>query len=414
VGLEAIRQALRHLRAHKVRASLTMFGLIWGTASVIFLVAWGEGVTAMLERGFFKAGRNLGEVWAGTVSEEFTPAVDRRHLWYTMDDLLALRRRARLPMAVGAESWEMLPATFGQRAISLDIRGIEPEVMQIRGVPLAAGRGITPSDLEHRRRVVVLGDTIRRRLLGAEGRLGSWIRIAGKPFQAVGFLDRVGTQLSRDRMEIDEQAWIPITTMQAHWPRWWTDDFVVTKILYRMRDRRLLDETEREVRAILAARLGVGVDDDEAIGIWSSVKMLNQLPMEQSNTLLFVLAAATLLIGGVGVLNMMLDAVHERRQEIGVRLAVGARRRDIVMQFFLEAFTVSLLGGLAGAALGVGGCLLLAGFDVPDLIPVPRLRPGIVGLALAVLGGVGVAAGGIPAWRASRVDPAEILRLDQG
>jgi len=412
VGFEAVRQALRLLLAHKLRSALTMFGLVWGTASVIFLVGWGEGVNAMLERGFFKAGKNMGEVWAGTVSEDFTPAVDRRHLWYTMDDVEMLRQRARIPEVIGAESWEMLPATYRQRAITIDIRGLDPEVVEIRGVRLAAGRGITQSDVDHRRRVVVIGDKTRHRLLGPEGRIGSWIRIAGKPFKVVGFLERVGTQLSRDRLEIDEQVWMPITTVQSNWPRPWTDDFVVTKILYRMPERHLLEESEKEVRAILAARLGVTHDDDEAIPIWSSLDMLNKLPLDQQAGLLFILAAATLLIGGIGVLNMMLDAVHERRQEIGIRLAVGARRRDVVAQFFLETFTICLLGGLIGAALGVGACLFLGSLSLPELIPAPTLRPGIVGLAMGVLILVGVTSGVIPAWRASRVDPAAILRME--
>ncbi|MDJ0850219.1 MAG: ABC transporter permease [Myxococcota bacterium] len=412
MGGEAALQALRLLRAHKMRALLTMFGLVWGTAAVIFLVAWGRGANEMIERGFFKAGKNMVEVWAGKVSEEFTPAVDRRYLWYTWDDVHALRSRARVPEVIGAESWEMLPVTWGQRAITVDIRGIDPPVMEIRGVPVAAGRGITHADLEHRRRVVVLGDKVRHRLLGPEGRIGSHVRIAGKPFRVVGFLERVGTQLSRDRMEIDEHAWIPITTMQAHWPRWWTDEFVVTKILYRIADARLLAESETEVRAILADRLGVPPDDVEAVESWSSLKMLNELPLEQQKGLLFILAATTLLIGGIGVLNMMLDSVHERRGEIGVRLAVGARRRDVVLQFFVETLTVCVLGGLVGAALGVGLCLGLGTLQVPDLIPVPVLDARVVATALGVLLFVGVSAGVVPAWRASRVDPALTLRMD--
>jgi putative ABC transport system permease protein len=412
VGLEAIRQALRLLRAHVLRSVLTLFGLVWGTASVIFLVGWGRGVTAMLEDGFFRAGKNMGEVWAGRVSEQFTPAVDRRYLWFTMDDVEALRRRARLPEVIGAESWELLPVAYRQRAVSVDTRGIDPPVIEIRGVHVASGRGITRSDLEHRRRVVVLGDKVRRRLLGAEGRVGSWIRIAGKPFRVVGLLEHVGTQLSRDRMEIDEQAWIPITTMQANWPRPWTDEFVVSKIIYRMRDRHLLEDSKREVRAILAERLGVPSDDEEAVGIWSSVQMLNKLPLEETERFLFILAAGTLLIGGVGVLNMMLDAVHERRSEIGVRLAVGARRRDVVAQFFLETLTLCAVGGLAGAAIGIAACLALSQLSVPDLVPVPHLDWRVVALALLVLTAVGVSAGVVPAWRASRVDPATTLRME--
>jgi len=152
-GVEVVREALRLLLAHKLRSLLTLFGLVWGTAAVIFLVGWGRGVRDKLELGFFKAGRNMGEVWAGRVSEEFTPAVDRRFLWFT------------------------------------------------------------PADVEHRRRVVLVGDLVRRRLLGPEARLGTWIRIGGIPFQVVGLLAPVGTQLSADRLAVDEQVWVPISTV---------------------------------------------------------------------------------------------------------------------------------------------------------------------------------------------------------
>jgi putative ABC transport system permease protein len=338
--------------------------------------------------------------------------VDRRYLWWTIDDVELLRRRAKLPELIGAESWEMLPVAFGPRAINVDVRGLDPEAMAVRGVGLAAGRGITREDVEHRRRIAVLGDKVRRRLLGVEGGLGSWIRIAGKPFKVVGLLEHVGTQLSRDRLEIDEHAWIPISTMQANWPRWWTDEFVVSKIIYRMRDRQRMEDTEKEVRAILAERLGVASDDVEAVGIWSSLKLLNKLPIDQTQGLMFVLATATLVIGGIGVLNMMLDAVHERRQEIGVRLAIGARRRDIVLQFFVETFTIALVGGLVGAAFGIAGCAAFGLFELPDFLPIPLLSGRVVALALGVLSGVALAAGVIPAWRAARVDPALTLRME--
>ena len=199
---EVVRQALRLLWAHRSRALLTIFGLVWGTASVILLVSWGAGNKAMIERGFFRAGKNMGEVWAGRVSEQFTPAVDRRYLWFTYADVELLRKRARLPEKVGAELWEMLPVAFRQRGLSVDVRGMDPEATQIRGAPVAAGRNIRRSDLEHRRRVAVVGYRMRERLLGADGGIGSWIRIGGKPFKVVGLLDRVGTQLSRDRMEL--------------------------------------------------------------------------------------------------------------------------------------------------------------------------------------------------------------------
>jgi putative ABC transport system permease protein len=127
---------------------------------------------------------------------------------------------------------------------------------------------------------------------------------------------------------------------------------------------------------------------------------------------MFILAATTLMIGAIGVLSMMLDSVYERRHEIGLRLAIGARRRDIVAQFFLETLTITGLGGLVGVALGVGANLLLGSLDVPDLVPIPVLDPNIVILAIGVMGFVGLAAGVIPAWQAARVDPAHTLRME--
>jgi putative ABC transport system permease protein len=410
--VEAFREALRLLWAHKGRASLTLFGLVWGTASVIFLMGWGVGVTRMLEHGFENAGKNLGVVWPGRISEDFTPAVDRRYLWYTQDDLERVRRRARLPELVAGETREYLPVAYRQRAVSAETRGMEPEGIAIRGVSIASGRTFTYSDLKHRRRIAILGHDTRRNLLGPQGEVGSWIRLGGTPFRVVGVLARVGSQLGRDGDEIDDQLWIPLSTFQNHWPRWWTDDPWVEKIIYRLRDRHLIEETEHEVRAILAEGLGVSPTDEETVRAWSPVTMLQELPLDQMRGFMFVLAVATLVIGGIGTLNMMLDSVFERRREIGVRMALGARSRDVLVQFFLETFTVVVLGGLLGVALGTSACWAIGQIDAPDLVPVPVVQARIVWTAIGVMSLVGVLAGVVPAWRASRVDPALTLRMD--
>jgi putative ABC transport system permease protein len=228
----------------------------------------------------------------------------------------------------------------------------------------------------------------------------------------VGVLERLGTQLGRDGDEIDDQAWIPLSTFHTLWPAAFTTDLVVNTIVMRMRDRRLIDETEREVRGILAGRLGVSASDEEAILLWSPLRTLETIPLDRMNAINFILAAATLLVGGIGVLNMMLESVHERRQEIGVRLAVGARRRDVVTQFFLETLALVAIGGLSGAAIGVGLCLAMGSLSVPDLVPVPVLRVDSIVIALGVMSAVGAGAGVVPAWRAARVDPALTLRQE--
>lgn len=410
--MEAMRQAFRLLWAHKIRSALTLFGLVWGTAAVIFLVAWGAGVRTMVERGYTNTGKNLGQIWAGRIGEEYTPAVDRRYLWISWQDVLETRKRARIAELVGAERRRYLAVSAGAKALSMEVRGVEPVGQRIRALPVAAGRAISQADLDHRRRVAVLGHDARRDLLGPGGGVGSRIRVGGVSFRVVGLLARVGTQFGRDGEEVDDQIQVPITTHFTSWPEPWTDDDVITYVLYRMPDESLLEETETELRRILAARVGVGPTDEEAIVAWSPVEALRAIPITQQNGVLFALAATTLVIGGIGVLNMMLDSVRSRRREIGIRLAVGGRPRDVLLQFFLETLTIVAVGGALGVLLGIGCCLVLGALRMPDVVPVPELSFRVVALAVGVIGGVGLVAGSVPAWLASRVDPALTLRIE--
>ena len=187
---------------------------------------------------------------------------------------------------------------------------------------------------------------------------------------------------------------------------------MVDKILYRAQHRILYERTRDELRAILADRLNVPRSDLGAVTGWSAMEMLNKLPLDQTRGLLLIIAVTTLVIGGVGILTMMLDSVHERRQEIGIRLAIGARRSDVLMQFFLETFTVSVLGGALGVALGVLGCVALGAIDVPDVVPLPILSARMVVLAVGVMTAVGFLASLLPAWRAVRVDPSLTMRME--
>jgi putative ABC transport system permease protein len=366
----------------------------------------------MLDRGMTKLGKDMVMVWPGKIGEDFTPAFDRRYLWFTREDVDAVRERARIPDLVGAQSNIWTAVSFRQKTLSVDTRGMEPETFRIRGVRLAAGRGFSRSDVNDRRRVAVLGSRTRENLLGASGWVGSRIRIRGFPFEVIGILAPVGTQLSRDGDEIDDQLWIPISTLHAFGKRYGSDADIVDNVLFRVPSRDLLEPAQDEVRAILSARLGVSPTDTEAVVMFSPVAFIKRFNLDQLDGTMLILAIATLLIGGVGVMTMMLDSVHERRAEIGVRLAIGARRRDIVSQFFLEAFALTGFGGVVGLLGGIGSCWILAQLEVPDLIPVPILQWDIVFIALTVMILVGFFSGVIPSWRASQVDPAVTLRED--
>jgi putative ABC transport system permease protein len=390
---DLLQQTLRTLMAQRLRTFLTLFGVVWGTSSVVFLVSWGRGVESMFEEGMQKMGKNVIFVGAGSIGEEFTPASDRRELWCEPGDLEAVKRGARVAELVGGESRGFGSATFGQRTISVEAHGVEPAVFELRAVSIASGRPIMQADLDHRRRVAVLGQKAREKLLGPQGRLGDWIRLDGRPHQVVGMLDRVGTQIARESTELDEQIWVPLTTYNAGRALPDANEDRIDTILLRVADRKDHDAAVREVRAILSRRLGVSASDEEAIRSFSAIKVLETIPTTAMAGLLLVVSVATLMIGGVGILALMLDSVQERRREIGVRLAVGGRRRDLLGQFFAETLLIGTLGGAVGLVIGTLAAAGLGSIDAPDLVPIPILRADIIVIAMVVMMFTSVASG---------------------
>jgi putative ABC transport system permease protein len=406
--LSTIRQALDTMRAHRRWAVLTMFGIIWGTASVVLLVGWGVGVHGLVDRGMQKIGKNLVYVLPGRVGEDLSPADERKTLTFDRDDAEAVRVSARRAELVSAEVLMWLYVRYGATGRTTDVRGIETPMQELRGVRLAAGRFITPDDVRFQRRVAVIGQTARARLLGGRPAIGQRLDLGGLSFEVIGLLERVGTQLSRNRTDTDEQVWIPITSAMSM-----RGDDHVDVLLTRPPERRFNADLKREVRAVLSHRLHVSPGDEEAVFIISMIDILSGFDsiFAATNVFLVVLATGTLLIGGIGVMNMMLVSVNERRREIGLRLAVGARRRDVVLQFLIETLTITLVGGGAGLSLGLLGCALL-GQIRSDIVPVPVVVPAVAVLALIVTTVVGLASGAGPAWQAARVDPAESLRAE--
>jgi putative ABC transport system permease protein len=406
--LATIRQALDTMRLHRRWALLTMFGIVWGTASVVLLVGWGIGVHAMVDRGMQKIGKNLVYILPGRVGEDLSPADERRTLTFDLDDAQAVRASARRAELVSAEVFLWLYVRRGATGRTIDVRGIEPPMQPLRGVSLAAGRFITPDDVRFQRRVAVIGQTARARLLGGRPAIGQRLNLEGMSFEIVGLLDRVGTQLSRNRTETDEQIWIPITSAMNL-----RGSDHVDLLLTRPPERRFNADLKRELRAVLAPRLHVSPSDEEAVFIISMVEILSGFDsvFAAFNVFLVVLATGTLIIGGIGVMNMMLVSVNERRREIGLRLAIGARRRDVVLQFLVETLVITQVGGAVGLTLGLLGCALL-GQVRSDVVPVPVIVPQVALLAVAITTLVGLASGTGPAWQAARVDPAESLRAE--
>jgi len=406
VLIATIRQALETMRLHRLWTILTISGIVWGTASVVLLVGWGVGVHGMVDGGMQKIGKNLVYLIPGRVSEDLSPADERRELSFELEDARVLRASARHIDLMSAEMQDFMYAAYGTSSHLVDVRGVEPQMLELRGVTIAEGRWISPKDVSLERRVAVIGQTARERLLGRHPPVGQHIELNGQSFEVIGLLARVGAQLSRDETLLDEQIWIPITTARNL-----TGRKNLNLIVMRPPDRNSNEQVKLEARRILAKRMHVSPEDEEAVQVISLIDYLSGFDavFAAFNVFLTVLAIATLAIGGIGVMNMMLVSVNERRREIALRLAVGARRSQVVGQFLVETLVITLIGGVAGTTLGMLACTALSMIH-GDLIPIPHIIPGIVVLALGSTVAVGVVSGCVPAWRASAIDPAETLR----
>ncbi len=394
------------MRQHRLWAILTISGIIWGTASVVLLVGWGVGVHGMVDTGMQKVGRNLVYLIPGRISDDLSPADERRQLFFDLDDAKALRASASHIELISGEMEDFMYAASGTSSHLVDVRGVEQQMKQLRGVTIAEGRWISHEDVSMARRVAVLGQTARDRLLARRPVIGEQIDLNGQSFQVIGLLTKVGAQLTRDRTLIDEQIWIPITTSRNLTGRKTLDLIVMCPP-----DRKSNEQVKLEARHILAARVHFPPDDEEAVQIISLIDYLAGFDavFAAFNVFLTVLAITTLAIGGIGVMNMMLVSVNERRREIALRMAVGARRSQVVGQFMVETLAITLVGGIGGTTLGTLACAALSMIHA-DMVPTPHIIPGIIMLALVTTVAVGVVSGCLPAWRASAIDPAETLR----
>lgn len=398
---EHLAIAFDAIRANPARAFLTTLGVLIGVLAVILLVGLGDAVRTYVLDTFAGIGSNLIQIRAGKSETRGLqpPSMNVRNR-LTVDDARALERRA---LALDGVS----PIVFGTGELRvLDLRrnvmvlGVGDRYAEMRNLSIDQGRFFEADDLDGRRRVVVIGPTIVRELFGDSGAaLGRTITIASAPFRVIGVTEKKGTTFGFD---LDDLALIPATAAQ--------DLFgveTVSEIIARAKDKFTVQPAIGEITEILANRRTGTVD----FSINSQDDMMDTVN-KIMNTLTFALgaiASISLLVGGIGIMNIMLVSVKERTREIGVRRAVGARRRDIMFQFLVESVVISLIGGAIGLTLGYL-IVWLVGYIEPAL-PV-RLTAWNVLTAIGFSALVGVASGVLPAIRAAELDPVEALRYE--
>ncbi len=414
---EIVVQAASALAAHRFRAALTMLGIAWGIVTVVLLMAYGNGFHSALMYGFrnaFSDGTFI--VRNGQTSLQAGGERAGRRIFIKAEDIEPIRQLG-LVKFVSPEYLESLPIAFGTRQTNAGVRGVSPEYGTMRSETAETGRFLNGEDVENHRRVAFLGSEVARRLFTNIPPLGETIRINGISFEVIGVMPnkaQISNYFYPDKLSV----FIPHTVTRQVWAQDYLDDVVVQSLNPSVHDRAV-----KQVREVLAARHHFDPRDERAVRMDDSAEVVGMLD-GITGGLQFVLVfigTLTLMIGGVGVMNIMLVSVTERTREIGLRKALGARRRHILAQFLLEALAITAMGGVTGIALSYLLIFMIKTRPfLGQLLDDPTgqtdinlvLSPDIMLATVAILGAAGVLSGFWPAFRASRLDPIESLRYE--
>jgi putative ABC transport system permease protein len=407
--LALMQVALRALAVNKLRSALTMLGIVIGVGAVIVMIAVGAGAQARVEEQIRALGSNLLLVMPGATTAGGVRMGFGSNSTLSEDDVAAINRE--VPEALAAPALRgSAQVVWGNANWSTQIFGVTPEYLDVRQWPLASGRSFEPAEMAGAGKVCLIGTTVARQLFGAQDPVDQVIRIKRVPFTVIGVLDTKGQSLMGT--DQDDVILMPITTARTRvlGTNSAARQRSVGTIWVKVADGVAASRAEQDVRALLRQRHRIqpGADDDFSMRNLAEVMAAQEASSRVLALLLAAVASVSLLVGGIGIMNIMLVSVTERTREIGLRMAVGARTRDILGQFLVEAVVLSLIGGLVGVALGVGAALAIGSFLDWRVV----LSPQAVGLAVAFAFAIGVFFGFYPARKAARLDPVEALRYE--
>jgi putative ABC transport system permease protein len=406
--IQSIRLALQGLTANKLRSGLTMLGIIIGVAAVIALVAVGQGAQASVTQRFQSLGSNLlvispGAAFYGRASQGAASAQS-----LTNEDAAAIAQLATLVEAIAPEySVRGAQMVYGNKNTQTSALGVTPEYLAVRNWQVSQGRFIDQQDVESLAKVCALGTTVVEDLFGSGylDPVGKTIKINRQNYQVVGVMASKGQAGFTNE---DDQVFIPLSTAQVKFGG--AGNTSLGSINVQVTSAEMMDFAQAELKAILRARHGLSPSQADDFNIRSQVQIM-EMAQQTTGTftiLLGAIAAISLVVGGIGIMNIMLVSVTERTREIGIRKAVGAKRRDILMQFLVEAVVLSGLGGIVGVLVGWGSAQLLSRLASELLSTLVTL--GSVIMALGVSVAIGLFFGIYPANRAARLNPIEALR----
>jgi putative ABC transport system permease protein len=415
---EILRQAFSTFRAHKMRTFLTMFGIVWGIASVILLVGLGRGFSVDQKKHMQTLGKDLVIMWGGRTSSQVGGRAAGREIQLNVDDAHLIQNECYLVKNVSPELRRSIPEVSQYNSANRGVVGMWPSYQDFRSLLLSEGRLITGDDEREGHRVVVLGSKAYRQLFPGQPALGATLIIKSLPYTVVGVLAEK-KQNSNYSGPDNDYLFAPYSAVARDFPppekpgagimRGWLDD-----IVFEVGNPEAHEAAVTQVRRALARVHHFDPVDKDAIFIWDTMdgaKMLEEI--FGVVTIFFgCVAIVTLCLGGIGVMNIMLVSVTERTREIGTRKAMGATKRDILRQFFAESAMLTIVSGILGLSFGVGVCAAMSAVPLPDFVPHPIISTISIVASVLTLSLITVTAGMYPAQRAAEMTPVESLRYE--
>jgi putative ABC transport system permease protein len=401
------RISLRALRVNKMRSALTMLGIIIGVGAVIAMLAVGTGASRKIAAQISSMGSNLLMILPGSTTAGGVRMGAGTQPTLTMGDAEAILKESSAVAQVAPVLSGVAQVVYRHQNWSTGVVGTTPGMLEVRDWPLASGRSFTPQEVKSAAKVCLLGQTVVDNLFGSMDPLGQIVRIKKIPFTVVGVLAAKGQ--SPQGQDQDDTIYVPVTTAQK---KLFGTSFpgMVRIIMVKAKSTEDLGAAERQITELLKQRHRIGPKQDNDFTVRNLTQFMQAA--EQSSKvmtlLLGAIASVSLLVGGIGIMNIMLVSVTERTREIGIRMAVGAKTWDIRLQFIIEALTLSLIGGVAGILFGVSGSKVLSSLaGWPTVV-----SPLSVVLSFGFSGLVGIFFGFYPAYKASNLNPIDALRFE--
>jgi len=414
-GLEILAQTFRDVWAHKLRSFLTMFGIAWGIASIIFMMAIGDGFKIGYRNMLYVLGTDLVIVWGGRTTLQAGDQRAGHPITLKFEDVQRIREECPLVRDISPELDRYLQFVSPFNSGRFSTHGIEPVYQTIRSMNLDIGRPLSDSDWREARTVCVIGEDVKKQLFADRPAIGAAVRIQDVPFQVIGVLKKKDQKNSYNGLD-DDKVLVPYPTMARHFPdpRPFVGIGAIHNIVFSPVSAKAHEQAVRQVKSVLGRYHGFKPTDEGALWIWDTVQTARLVSnvYESMQIFLAFIAVITLALGGLGVMNIMLISVAERTREIGVKKAIGAKARRILFEFFLEALVLTLVSGIAGVAFAYVVCGFVSRLPLPTLFAGLPITPATTWLAFGTLVIIGILSAVYPARQAAHLAPVEALRYE--